>query len=377
MVKHEFRSRLHLFFLIFFSLFHFSVFSHGFHKDTIVRCSNYGCKKTVSQMVEHTGENFFHSLISYDTRKSKWHNWIYKNKTRWVEKKAKAGGYSRIPCHCIVSFDAPLPAAVPPSNPPPFDTYNPRLEPFTVTCSPTQEFYRIPDNNWVPVHKLKNGDLLLAEHNKQVRLNAISLIKEPLDIYTIEIKNTHVFLVTKYGLLVHNCPVPWGIVATLTIPCGTGSFEGAKIGSYFGPVGFTCGAVVGGVVAGAIAYGMRDNKREYTVSLEDPNIYSSVLPKNAKPIEGTTTTDKPKAEEQPKSQGKAPGKPTANDGFKPKKNGDGEKVKHPKNGSYGWPDKQGNIWVPSGPNGHGGPHWDVQSPDGKSYANVLPGGKIR
>lgn len=29
------------------------------------------------------------------------------------------------------------------------------------------------------------------------------------------------------------------------------------------------------------------------------------------------------------------------------------------------------------PTGHGGPHWDVQYPDGKTYNNVYPGGKIR
>jgi len=73
----------------------------------------------------------------------------------------------------------------------------------------------------------------------------------------------------------------------------------------------------------------------------------------------------------------APGMPTEKDGYCPPKNWDGKKVKHPKNGKYGWPDENGSIWVPSGPNGHGGPHWDVQSLNGKRYANVYPGGKIR
>ncbi len=65
---------------------------------------------------------------------------------------------------------------------------------------------------------------------------------------------------------------------------------------------------------------------------------------------------------------------TEKDGFIPKKNWDSEKVKHCR--GFGWPDKKGSIWIPSGPNGHGGPHWDVQHPDG-SYDNILPGGKIR
>jgi hypothetical protein len=29
------------------------------------------------------------------------------------------------------------------------------------------------------------------------------------------------------------------------------------------------------------------------------------------------------------------------------------------------------------PTAHGGPHWDVQFPNGKDYENVYPGGKTR
>ena len=74
----------------------------------------------------------------------------------------------------------------------------------------------------------------------------------------------------------------------------------------------------------------------------------------------------------------APGKPTKEDGYIPPKNWDGKKVKHSKNGKVGWPDKNGNIWVPTGPGplAHGGSHWDVQFPNG-GYDNVYPGGKVR
>lgn len=56
----------------------------------------------------------------------------------------------------------------------------------------------------------------------------------------------------------------------------------------------------------------------------------------------------------------APGLPTEKDGFVPPKNWDGKKVNSPKGRGYGWPDNKGNVWVPTGPKGHGGPHWDVQ-----------------
>ena len=77
------------------------------------------------------------------------------------------------------------------------------------------------------------------------------------------------------------------------------------------------------------------------------------------------------------SEAQAPGKPTENDGFIAKKKWDGKKVTHPKTGQVGWPDKKGWIWSPTGPTGHGGPHWDTVSPDGLEYDNVYPGGKVR
>ncbi len=48
-----------------------------------------------------------------------------------------------------------------------------------------------------------------------------------------------------------------------------------------------------------------------------------------------------------------------------------KKRRHPKNGNIGWPDREGNIWVPTGPNDHGGRHWDVQDRDGR-HRNVHP-----
>jgi RHS repeat-associated protein len=78
---------------------------------------------------------------------------------------------------------------------------------------------------------------------------------------------------------------------------------------------------------------------------------------------------------------KAPGQPTAGDGFVPPKRGagsDGQPVKNPNGPGRGWVDQNGDVWVPTGegPLAHGGPHWDVQTPGG-GYRNVYPGGRIR
>lgn len=66
---------------------------------------------------------------------------------------------------------------------------------------------------------------------------------------------------------------------------------------------------------------------------------------------------------------KAPGKPGKQDGFCSPKGGD-DWVKSPK--GSGWRDKKGNVWVPTGVGGdaHGGPHWDVQQPDGEVRKRV-------
>ncbi|WP_372929916.1 polymorphic toxin type 37 domain-containing protein [Shewanella putrefaciens] len=53
-----------------------------------------------------------------------------------------------------------------------------------------------------------------------------------------------------------------------------------------------------------------------------------------------------------------------------------KKQPSPNGRGYGFPDKKVNIWVPTGPNGHGGSHWDVQKSSG-GYIYVYPGGKTR
>ncbi|WP_408512664.1 RHS repeat-associated core domain-containing protein [Paraburkholderia sediminicola] len=78
---------------------------------------------------------------------------------------------------------------------------------------------------------------------------------------------------------------------------------------------------------------------------------------------------------------KAPGKPSAADGFHDPKGGENW-VPNPNPGrggsAWGWEDADGNVWCPTGQGGraHGDPHWDIQGPRGK-YGNMYPGGKYR
>ena len=82
--------------------------------------------------------------------------------------------------------------------------------------------------------------------------------------------------------------------------------------------------------------------------------------------------NKPPADAYDPNGPKAPGKPGSDVGFADPKGGENW-VPNPNGRGYGWEDKNGNVWVPTGQGGaaHGGPHWDVQIPGG-DYINVRP-----
>ena len=93
------------------------------------------------------------------------------------------------------------------------------------------------------------------------------------------------------------------------------------------------------------------------------------------PISGPTYAKPPDNAYDPNGP-KAPGQPGPENGYFPPKGGPNW-VPNPNPGSggsgYGWEDKKGDVWCPTGPGGrsHGGPHWDVQTPGG-GYRNERP-----
>jgi hypothetical protein len=86
---------------------------------------------------------------------------------------------------------------------------------------------------------------------------------------------------------------------------------------------------------------------------------------------------KPPKDAYDKNGAKAPGKPGVTEGYVEGKKGENW-VPNPNGRGFGWEDADGNVWVPTGPGSeaHGGPHWDVQKPNG-GYDNVYPGGRRR
>ena len=68
---------------------------------------------------------------------------------------------------------------------------------------------------------------------------------------------------------------------------------------------------------------------------------------------------------------RAPGQPSERDGYRPPKNWNGQTVQNPNGSGSGFPDNNGNVWVPTDHNGTHAPHWDVQHANG-SHTPVYP-----
>lgn len=202
-----------------------------------------------------------------------------------------------------------------------------------IIASLDQMFYLPILREWKRASELQINDLFLSMDGSYIPVLEIYFSEDRINICEIEVEDTHTLFIGNAGILSHNAPAIAVVLAA----------EAA-------PIIVEAATAIG--TALITFYGSKLLKK-------------AVDPKNKKP---TIETGKQDAQ--------APGMPTEADGFEPPKKWDGEKVKAPNGRGYGWPDNKGNIWVPSGPNGHGGPHWDVQKPNGR-HDNVLPGGQIR
>ncbi|MBP9765008.1 hypothetical protein KBD08_01605 [Candidatus Babeliales bacterium] len=312
------------FFLIF--LFCKITYPHGFSENTLIQDAN-GSDWQISSVIPYieNGQNL--KITSYDE---------YSN--TFVTKKIQSAGISETDYYCIVTF---------PNN------SNP------IICTPLQLFYRPQDSVWVAAYKLNAGDRLLCGNHTTIEVNDVEIVHEKLNVYTLEIKKTHTFLVGRQQIVAHNMLIPIGAVAGLTIPVDIGC--GASFGSMFGPVGVCAGVVVGGLVGCAVNACFKDKVAQYNFCFKPQEIMAFTQSNN-------------KEIEDQQNDAQAPGKPTEKDGFIPKKNWDGKKVRHPKTGVVGWPDEKGNAWTATGKGSlaHGGPHWDVTSKNGKRHWNVMP-----
>lgn len=308
--------------------------AHGFAQGTLIKSSEDGWW-SIEQVCRLLRKHNKQSVASYDFHAN-----------CLVNQRVKSGAESKTNCHFRIGFDD--------------------HRSHDIVCTPTQEFYIPLSHEWMPAYRLKVGDTFLSQYDTLVKITYVEFVKQPIQVYSIEVKNTHNFFVGYYSILTHNMFLPVALGVGLGGSFGSGAAAGGAAGGFFGPITFVGGIVVGGLIGIAVKMFSHDKQlRQYHLTF-DTNVIDTHLKND------NEQRDK-------NNDAQAPGKPTENDGYIPPKNWDGKKVRSPNGRGFGWPDEKGQIWVPTGPKGHGGPHWDVQDPRSKDkpYRNILPGGKER
>ncbi|HEV2601883.1 MAG TPA: toxin C-terminal domain-containing protein [Candidatus Babeliales bacterium] len=211
-----YRRYFHLLFTL-FSLALFSstriIRSHGFAPDTVITMKNGKELLPFFRLANLIVMSTWKRVTAYDALKKKWVK-------RWIE----GVGFSQTDSYCRLSF-------MQDSSP--------------IVCTPAQPFYRVSDQKWVEVYKLRSGDKLLCRDNRTVTVSKVVLVQEPLRVCTLQVASAHTFLVGKQGVVAHNTLLPLGAFIRFSVPFGA---AGAGAGISFGPVGITVGVLLCGAV---------------------------------------------------------------------------------------------------------------------------------
>lgn len=218
------------------------LFSHGFGTDTLVLLASNSWQHINTVCYRAQKKKIL--VASYDTTSS-------------LQTTAQVirGGRSQTSCYIQFGFEARI---------------NTSQHQHGVVSTPTQEFYNASTRDWVPAYMLKIGDALLCANNVIKTVAYISLIKESLPIYTIQVKQTHTFFVTQDSVLTHNMVIPLAFNAGLSIPFGAAA--GGTVGSFFGPATLAVGTAIGcmvGILAKVVCSGSLS-----TYAVEDYNTHA-------------------------------------------------------------------------------------------------------
>lgn len=226
-----------------------TLYGHGFASTTLIRSGKEHSWFIIEQTAYLSKERKKQHVTSYDP-----------DTASWTTKRVTGGAYATTNCYCRLSFDE--------------DPHH------DIICSPTQLFYRFADAAWVPSYELKVNDLLLAEQGTHVCLHNLVLVKEHLKLHTIQVEDTHTFLVGVYGIVAHNMLVPVSAVVGLTVPFGVE--WGGAAGSFFGPPGIIGGIVIGGLLGCVIKSCTTNKVREYQLVFDPAKIQRHLLNNNSK-----------------------------------------------------------------------------------------------
>lgn len=230
----------------------------------------------------------------------------------------------------------------------------------TISCSPLQEFYVVGEQCWKPAGELVVSDRLLTAYNTTCEVHAITFIRAPLQVYTLEVEDTHIFTVTPQHILTHNIFLP-AVTVGLSIPWGAGAC--GTVGGFFGPVTCAVGLAVGGLIGLMWQKCSRSEMPHYKVVFDAERFASKFMPSyidNTIIFAQDNKGVKDKIDKLPQG-GEHP--------FKPKKTKNGELLRDRRGGFI---DKNGNSWIWDEKK----QEWDVQLDGGKRHKNVSPQGHI-
>ena len=227
-------------FLFVFLLIGSSLHGHGFGSYTLVKTEK--SWKFIEQICKRVEKNKLEYIASYHGDSQDYCN----------VKCVKAVGEGETNCYYRIKLDE--------------DANN------DILCTPSQAFYVTNENKWIFACELKKGDKLLAQYNNLIEIVDIEFIEEPLNVYSLEVSDTHNFFVSYYSVLVHNIIFPTAIFGI------SGSFgTGAAAGSFFGPITLCGGIIIGGII-GILAnhvVGSKSKAHQYQVEYDKNKINTS------------------------------------------------------------------------------------------------------
>jgi hypothetical protein len=89
-----------------------------------------------------------------------------------------------------------------------------------VLCLASNQKLYVLGKGWMRADELVLSDLLLCCNKKLVAINAFTVIHEQQKMHTLSVEESHLFCVTKYGIIVHNVePVGTGVATAISFAC--------------------------------------------------------------------------------------------------------------------------------------------------------------
>ena len=96
-----------------------------------------------------------------------------------------------------------------------------------LSTSPLQEFFLADEKKWVPAYSLKKGIGFFDAQQNEVNIASTEFIKKRLELYSIEVEDTHNFFVGPHAVLTHNLALS-ALSLGFSIPFGAGHRWGLK-----------------------------------------------------------------------------------------------------------------------------------------------------